>query len=194
MTKHGAPEGMIGLSAQQPREVERLDRIVADPEAFRDWYDRVMPRVYRYLAVRCAGDTSLAEELTQQTFVQAIRHRDRFDGRADSVTWLCAIGRNRLVDHFRRHGRDSTRHLALVDMHRAHRDLDWQQSERRDQVQRALVSLPADQRLALVFRYLDDLPVRDVAAALGRTEKATESLLSRARDAFRRAYGGQTDA
>ena len=186
---------MIGLSApQQPREVERLDRIVADPEAFRDWYDRVMPRVYRYRAVRCAGDTSLAEELTQQTFVQAIRHRDRFDGRADTVTWLCAIGRNRLVDHFRRHGRESVRHLALVDLHRAHRDLDWQHSERRDQVQRALVSLPADQRLALVFRYLDDLPVREVAAALDRTEKATESLLSRARDAFRRAYGGQSDA
>jgi RNA polymerase sigma-70 factor, ECF subfamily len=54
--------------------------------------------------------------------------------------------------------------------------------------------LPADQRMALLFRYLDDLSVREVARLIGRSEKAAESLLARGRESFRQAYGGQFDA
>ncbi len=150
--------------------------------------------MYRYLLARCAGDATLAEEITQQTFVQAIRHRDRFDGRADVVTWLCAFGRHRLVDHYRRGGRDERRHDRLIATHSQADDAPWRAAETRDAVNAAVAGLPADQRLALVFRYLDRMSVREVAATLGRSEKATESLLSRARDGFRRAYGGSTDA
>lgn len=162
-----------------------LTALVNDESAFRDWYDRTLPRVYRYLLSRCSGDAALAEDLTQQTYIEAIRRADRFDGRSDVVTWLCAIGRNKLVDHYRRAGRDARRHSELSLM--PGRDA-WHETETRDAVERALDHLAPDQRLALVFRYLDGLPVRDVAAALGRTESATESLLSRAREGFRRAY------
>lgn len=171
-----------------------LDALVRDEAAFRAWYDDAMPRVYRYLVSRCGGDHTLAEELTQQTFVEAVRRRDRFGGRADVVTWLIAIGRNKLVDHYRRHGRDARRHGHLIDLHRAGADLDWDRHEEREAIEAALATLPPEQRLALLFRYLDDLSVRDVAAAIGRSEKATESLLVRARSTFRRAYGGRTDA
>ncbi len=168
-----------------------LTRLFEDQLAFRDWYDRTLPRVYRYLLSRCSGDTALAEELTQQTFVEAVRRADRFDGRSDVVTWLCAIARNKLVDHCRRSGRDQRRHDQLVVLDGGG---DWHQSETRDAVERALDRLPGDQRLALIFRYLDQMHVRDVAGALGRSESATESLLSRAREGFRRAYGAPTDA
>lgn len=176
------------------RTVVSLETIVRDGRAFRAWYDEALPRVYRYLAARTGGDALLAEELTQQTFVEAIRHRSRFDGRSDVVTWLCAIGRNRLVDHYRRHGRDARRHERLVARQQLGGDRAWDRHEARDAVERALAILAPDQRLALIFRYLDDLPVREVAAALGRSEKATESLLVRARENFRRAHGGRTDA
>ncbi len=167
--------------------------IVRDEARFRDWYDATLPRVYRYLAARCAGDDALAEELTQQTFVEAIRQRHRFDGRSDVVTWMCAIGRNKLVDHFRRHGRDARRHERLLSQPHA-ADAPWQAVETRDAVETAMAQLPADQRLALLFRYLDGLSVREVAQAIGRSEKATESLLARGRESFRRAFGGRTDA
>lgn len=165
--------------------VPSLTRLFEDELAFHDWYERTLPRVYRYLLSRCSGDTTLAEELTQQTFVEAVRRADRFDGRSDVVTWLCAIGRNKLVDHYRRSGRDQRRHDQLVLLHGGDA---WHETETRDAVERALDRLPADQRLALIFRYLDQLPVRAVAASLGRSEPATESLLSRARENFRRAY------
>jgi RNA polymerase sigma factor (sigma-70 family) len=171
-----------------------LAAIVRDESRFRDWYDATLPRVYRYLAARCAGDDALAEELTQQTFVEAIRHRDRFDGRSDVVTWMCAIGRNKLVDHYRRHGRDVRRHERLISGQFEAPDAPWRVAETRDAVETAMAQLPPDQRLALLFRYLDGLSVREVARAIGRSEKATESLLARGRESFRRAYGGRTDA
>ena len=93
------------LSAE-PRD---LNLIVANQAAFRDWYDHALPRVYRYLFTRCGHDAELAEELTQQTFVEGVRRRAGFDGRSDPVTWLCAIGRHKLVDHYRRSGREAAR-------------------------------------------------------------------------------------
>ncbi|HET8778118.1 MAG TPA: sigma-70 family RNA polymerase sigma factor [Candidatus Limnocylindria bacterium] len=172
----------------------RLASIVGDEGRFRAWYDAVMPRVYRYLAARCGGDDALAEELTQQTFVEAIRSRDRFDGRSDVVSWLCAIGRHKLVDHYRRIQRDDRRQDRLIDHQRLGADTPWRAVEARDAVNGALAQLPPDQRLALLFRHLDGMPVREVAAAIGRSEKATESLLARARESFRRAYGDRTHA
>jgi RNA polymerase sigma-70 factor (ECF subfamily) len=73
-------------------------------------------------------------------------------------------------------------------------DAPWRAAETRDAVETAMAQLPADQRLALLFRYLDGLSVREVAEAIGRSEKATESLLARGRESFRRAFGGRTDA
>jgi RNA polymerase sigma-70 factor, ECF subfamily len=170
-----------------------LDALVADPVRFRIWYDDALPRVYRYILARC-GDQALAEEVTQEAFAEAIRARRRFQGRSDSVTWICAIGRNRLVDHIRRDRRSASRHLRLIDAQPDQESNAWRDSDEREAVQRALASLLPDQRLALMLRYVDQLPVREIAALLHRTESATESVLSRARDAFRRAYEGQTDA
>lgn len=184
---------MISLTAQPLRSVG-LDAAFNDEDRFRAWYDEVMPRVYRYLAVRCDGDPALSEELTQQTFVAALRDRSRFDGRSDIVSWLCAIGRHKLVDHYRRVGRERRLENVIAAVS-PHVDERWlAQSHERDAVMGALAALHPDHRLALIFRYLDDLPVRGVAEALGRSESATESLLARAREAFRRAYGEQTDA
>lgn len=167
--------------------------IVENEGSFRAWYDDALPRVYRYLLARC-GDELLAEELTQQTFVDGVRRRDRFDGRSDVVTWLCAIGRNKLVDHYRRAARNERRMNRLIAQQRVASDGPLRAIETREAVLTALDQLSGDQRLALIFRHLDGLSVREVAAIIGRSEKATESLLTRARETFRRAYGDQTDA
>ncbi|MEX1073131.1 MAG: RNA polymerase sigma factor [Chloroflexota bacterium] len=183
----------MGIPVTHGDQAMRLEAIVTDEATFRAWYDAVLPRVYRYLLSRCGHDVALAEELTQQTFVEAIRRRRQFDGRSDAVTWLCAIGRNKLVDHFRRTGRDQRRQLRLLD---GGNDpgISWEAAEIRQSVETTLDRLSAEQRLVLVFRYLDGLSVREIAAAIGRSESGTESVLVRAREAFRRAYGGDLDA
>ena len=168
-----------------------LSELVQDEAAFREWYDRTLPRVYRYLLARCGGDAALAEELAQQTFIEAFRHRGQFEGRSDVVTWLCAIGRRKLIDHFRRTQRETVKSVRLVGQFEA---VSGPPLETRGAVQAVLSQLPHDQRLALIYRYVDQLSVSEIARLFGRSESAAESLLSRARGAFRAAYGGDGDA
>ena len=179
----------MNVAASSVDRSEELAAAFSDPAAFRRWYDDAVERVYRYLHGRCGGDTDLAEELTQQTFVQAIRSWQTFDGRSDSVTWLCSIARNKLVDHYRQVDRQQRRHLRLVVREIAvDGDAREQTVDDREAVLAALNDLPALYRAALVLRYVDELSVRDVATALGRSEDATESLIRRAKDAFRTKY------
>jgi RNA polymerase sigma-70 factor (ECF subfamily) len=167
----------------------------ADEAAFRRWYDLQAPRVYAYLHGRCGGDAALAEELTQQTFLQAIRGQRTFDGRSDQTTWLIAIARNRLIDHFRRLERDERRHLRLVvrEIETGGAEQAWATYDVRAGVLTALRQLPAAQRAALILHHVDGLPVREVATALGRSAAAVESLLARGRERFRQVYGGELD-
>jgi RNA polymerase sigma-70 factor (ECF subfamily) len=162
-----------------------LSELVRDERAFRAWYDDALPRVFGVVFDRCGGDRALAEEITQEAFVEAVRNRARFEGRADSVTWVIGIARHKLADHFRIAARDERRRLRLAPD--VDEDEPWGPLETRDDVVRALGRLPESQRAVLCLRYLDDLPVADVARVIGRSESATESLLSRARDGLRGA-------
>jgi RNA polymerase sigma-70 factor (ECF subfamily) len=168
-----------------------LGAVFADEIAFRAWYDRGLPTVYGYLFHRCGRNPELAEELTQEAFVEAVRSYGRFRGQADATTWVIGIARHKLVDHFRRVERD-TRRLAALSA----RELgDTGRAESAppplpDDIDDALALLPALQRAVLVLHYMDQLSVREVARSLGKTEAATASLLARGRDAFRQAYQG----
>lgn len=173
---------------------DELQLALADDTAFERWYRRTLPRVYSYLVSRGGGDVALAEELTQQTFVAALDQRSRFDGRSDTVTWLCGIARHKLADHFRalerqerRQRRMEVREIEVGQGRRIQPDL-----EDRTIIVEALRSLPVSQRAVLVFVVLDDLPVAEAARLMGKSRGATESLLFRARDSFRRAYGEET--
>jgi RNA polymerase sigma-70 factor, ECF subfamily len=162
-----------------------LDAVFSDDTAFREWYDAALPAVFRYLYHRCGRDRELAEELTQQTFVAAVRGHSTFAG-GDAVAWLVGIARHRLVDHFRAIER---RERGLRRLWFERPPVTWiGEPEVDDALMSAVVDLPAAQRAAVVLRYLDDLPVRDIARLLGRSEGAVESLLSRGRDALRRSY------
>ena len=131
------------MQAGLTREPDNLNAIVADQAAFRAWYELALPRVYRYLLARCGGDPDLAEELTQQTFVEGVRRRTTFDGRSDAVTWLCGIGRHKLVDHYRRSGRVSQRQLRTVSEHSSGQADVWSEHELRSAVERRSPSSPA---------------------------------------------------
>ena len=172
-----------------------LAEIVSDETTFRAWYDSVTPRVYAYLLSRCSV-ASVAEELTQQTLVAAIRSAASFDGRENAIPWLIGIARHQLAGHYRVLEREERRHQRMVVHEVAVRTegSEWARFERRDAVARALRNLPAMQRAVLVLRFFDRLSVKEVATEIGRSESATESLLGRARAAFERAYQEPTDA
>ena len=175
------------LTAADRDRISELNATFADPVAFRRWYEDAVGRVYAYLYARCGGDVGLAEELTQQTFIQAIERRTSYEGRASAVTWLCTIARNKLTDHYRRVDREERRHLRLVigEITAARAHAPASHLEDRDVIITALGELAPLQRAAIVLCYFDGLSVREAATTLGRSESATESLLSRARERLR---------
>jgi len=165
--------------------------LCGEDRAFDQWYEDALPRVYGFVHSRAGGDIALAEEVTAQAFMEAIRARDSFDGRSDPVTWICSIARNRLLDHYRRAARDQARHLRLIvtDLNTSEA-AEWDQVDQRDAVQSALAALPPLERSALMLRYVDGYSVRETSHLIGRSEAGTESLLARARDRVRAAFPG----
>ena len=168
-----------------------VDGALAEEAAFRDWYDAMLPRVYAYLYNRCGRARDVAEELTQQTFVAAARQRSRFEGRSDTLTWVIGIARHKLVDHFRRSALDERRFERLAREWTGSAAPSSSSGARLsdEEMLERLAALPGQQRAALILAYVDELPVREVARVLGRSESATESLLTRARQNYRRLYG-----
>jgi RNA polymerase sigma-70 factor, ECF subfamily len=157
-------------------------------------YDSALPEVYGYLASRC-GSASVAEDLASETFLAAVDAVRRGTVPDLTVAWLIGVARHKLVDHWRRRETEE-RALKAVDP----RPGDDGKVEDRWDVQldalvarRALADLAPQHRSALALRYLDGLPVREVASCLGRTEGATEVLLVRAKAAFRARYETGTD-
>jgi RNA polymerase sigma-70 factor (ECF subfamily) len=143
-------------------------------------YDATVVAVHRYLFRACGGDRLLAEDLAQDVYTAALLRARDGDATVLALPWLLGVARNKLVDHFRRVDREH-RKLALVEF-----DVPGSTGDRDGPVMARLVSLPPLQRAAIALRYVDDLPVDDVARELNKSRKATESLLSRAREALRR--------
>ena len=149
-------------------------------------YRVALPQVYGYLLPRC-GSAALAEDLTSETFLAAVDASRRGNLTEVSTAWLVGVARHKLVDHWRRLEREQ-RSLAAADASVAGVDDPWDEWLDAEAAYAALAHLPFSQRAALTLRYLDGLPVADVAEHLGRTLHGTETLLTRARAALRRHY------
>jgi RNA polymerase sigma-70 factor, ECF subfamily len=157
-------------------------RLSRDAEEFRAFYGAALPRVYGYLLHRC-GSSATAEDLTQETFLAAVVELRKARQVEEPLGWILGIARHKLLDHYRRQDRGRSRVASEVADAPAERPVD---SDGRAIT--ALASVPSDQRIALVLRHVDGLSVPEVAAALGRSVEAAESLLARGRVRFRQAY------
>ena len=164
----------------------------ATPE-FRALYRTTMPDVYGYALGLAGGNASIAEDVVSETYLAAVRLF--VGGRSNEVTvgWLKVVARRRHVDHIRRETRITQRASLLRDELIARRSGTGGGSERqiddREEVFKALARISEEQRLVLIMKYFDGCSVREIADQLGRTPKAIESVLTRARSAFRAAIG-----
>jgi RNA polymerase sigma-70 factor, ECF subfamily len=155
-------------------------------------YDRALPQVYGYLFDRCR-DVATAEDLTSETFLAAAAATvGGRSGAAVSIRWMIGIARHKLVDHWRRRSRDERLVTAVAASAVEHPD-PWDVHLDGVHATDVLGRLGGHHRAALTLRYVDDLPVPQVAELLGRTVHATEALLVRARAAYRKAYESEGD-
>jgi RNA polymerase sigma-70 factor (ECF subfamily) len=177
-----------------------------DERAFRELFDSFFPRLYRFALARLGGDHDAASEIAQQTLCRGIERLDTYRGEAALYTWFCQIGRHALIDHCRAMQReekvlrpieDQPDIRAILEAVAAPLDLQpevqaWHADLQR-LVQATLDSLPQHYGDILEWKYVDGLPVADIAARLGVGPKAAESLLTRARNAFREAILSMVD-
>ncbi len=170
--------------SDEQRLVLRAQR---DPEAFGELYDMHFDRIYAYIH-RKIGDRQVAEDLTADTFLKALAHIQhyRYTGQPFAA-WLYRIAANVVIDYYRVH-----RPTVQLDEGLSAAGVGPEPEEAalalddRQAVSRALQALSPDQQDVVLMRFAGDMKLKDIAAAMGKTEGAVKALLFRALNTLRR--------
>jgi len=171
-------------SADDEAEASRLIALVelarsGDKEAFGQLYDHYHLSVFRFLYYRVSS-TTLAEDLTAETFFRALRAMDSFRWQGkDFGAWLMTIARNLTVDHFKA-GRTRLEHPTdeerTLDSTTESPEREVLASLTNEALLSALAELPNEQRDCLVMRFLEGMSIAETADVLGRSAGAVKQL------------------
>jgi RNA polymerase sigma-70 factor (ECF subfamily) len=181
-----ADVGWLGIGAS---EDERGEPRALDSADFAGMFRRHRLDVFRYLRARTLSDEDAAD-LTATTFERAYRQRDRYRPHPDGpLPWLLRIARNAANDQLR-HQATARRGLRFWPM--PPQEPDPSTSLLREEASRELAghvaALPEVQREALRLRYAAGLTARQIGEVIGRSEAATQKILTRALAALKEAY------
>lgn len=167
-----------------PSEQHRIAALLrlaqrGDGEAFGRIYDRYVDQVYRYLYYR-VGSHALAEDLTSETFLRALRRIDSFSWQGRDIgAWFITIARNLVTDHIK----SSRSRLEISSGHMLDVDQSDEGIEQKvlDRLQgaallAALRQLKAEQQECLILRFLQGLSVAETAEIMDRSEGAIKQL------------------
>ncbi|HEU4910600.1 MAG TPA: sigma-70 family RNA polymerase sigma factor [Actinomycetes bacterium] len=182
------PGGRGGAPETDDPEKARIAALVTlaqqgDAEAFGQVYDAYVDSIYRYLYYR-VGSHALAEDLTSETFVRALRRIDSFTWQGKDIgAWFVTIARNLVTDHVK-----SSRfrlEVSTADMLDADRADEGIEDEVLARLQNAVLldavrELKPEQQECIVLRFLQGLSVAETAKAMGRSEGAVKQLQLRA--------------
>lgn len=156
-----------------------------DAEAFAKLYDRYLDKVYRFIYFRCNADQALAEDLTSETFIRALRRIGDFNWQGRDIgAWFITIARNLVYDHYKSGkvrleitGIDPTGHRGDEIVDPEHEAL---RSVTRAELARAISKLNEEQQEVIHLRFMQELSVAETAAALEKTEGAIKAMQFRA--------------
>jgi len=173
------------------RERAVRDAVLAgDAAAWRGWYDDHAPDLAAYVRWRCGGLPDLADDVLQETWLVAVRRLRAFDPAAGPFSaWLAGIAANAVRNALRSRRRKPTRPLTEAPEPGS----DPTAGATAERVAAALAALPAHYEAVLRAKYLDRCTVDEIAAEQGVRAKGIESLLGRARQAFREAFEADHD-
>jgi RNA polymerase sigma-70 factor (ECF subfamily) len=168
--------------------------------AFDEFFTSYFPRLYRFALARLNGNEDASEEVVQRTLIRGLDRLHTFRGDAALLTWLCTLCRHEVAEWVAREGRSQSMSLSddsaavrlvldrMTTGEADHPDDALQRGELTRLVHATLDGLPEKYADALEWKYLENLPVDQIATRLGLGYKAAESLLTRARAAFRDSF------
>lgn len=179
--------------------VQRLLR--GERAGFDEFFNEYYPKLYRFVKRRMPRDASGAEDVAQATLCRALESLQGFRGEAALLTWLCTLCRREMSAQWRENqswaaapalAEDDPQIRAALESLLASDAGDPVLATSREQVREsiraALDYLPAPYADILEWKYVRDMSVADIALRLRRSPKAAESLLTRAREAFRESF------
>lgn len=187
-------------------DLQLAARLLAGEEpAFRSFFQDYFPRTFRFILRRVAGDEEMARDIVQAALTKGVQKLELYRGEASLFTWLCQIARRELADYVARTARQLPVYHAVVareddptvraSLESIPSDSDAgpeavrYREELATLVHAALDYLPQRYARVLELKYLEDLPVDKIADRLGMTAITVQSLLARARSAFREVCG-----
>src|SRR5688572_1354493 len=186
-------------------ERELVRRMLGGEEgAFDEFFADYFPRLFRFAVLRLR-DQDVAEDIVQTSLIAAVRHLGSWRGEATLFTWLCTICRREIGAWEKRTSRRASvsfeedgpaLRAALESIGAAAEapDAGLMRADTGRIVRLVLDHLPPRYSRALEWKYLEDSSVDDIAARMQCTPKAAESLLTRAREAFREAFAAVQSA
>ena len=188
--------------AEHPQDLELAQRLArGDEREFARFFDEYYPRLFRFALARLRGDTEAADEMAQRTLCRACHKLHLYRGEASLFTWLCQICRHEVHDFLEALHRDGERVLSFDDDSRLRAALESipadsasdpslaaMRADASQLVRLVLDYLPPHYGDALEWKYIEGADVREIATRLAVTALAAESLLARARRAFREAW------
>lgn len=184
-----------------------MKRLLAGEErAFTQFFDENFSRLYRFALARLSDDPESTREVVQSALSKALMKIHTYRGESALFTWLCVICRNELIDWMRRNARYAE-HIVLTEDYPEIRavieSLDaplsdspaaqYQRYEASRLIQVALDKLPPRYGDALEWKYIEGHSVKVIAHRLNLSVEAAQSLLARAKQAFREMYGTLTE-
>lgn len=193
------PYGKGDIRLEESKLVARMRK--GDPEAWRWLCETYGKPLFLFAYYRNGDNASGAEDIRQETLLAALQAIGNYRGEVPLFGWLCGIARHKLSDEAERLrkqkvslngiGDDAEQHgLVLVGTSLGNESLPEEvveDTETRAAVVQALWSLPEKYREVIIYRYYREKSVGDIAKRFGCSYKATESLLARAKKAFRRS-------
>ena len=153
-------------------------------------YQQHARTVYKFLLAQC-HDPDLAEELTQETFYQAVRSADRFDGGCKVSVWLCQIAKHLWYQHLRKRNREVPMPEEGMDVPLPSAEEETLAQEGRLHLLRSIHSLPTDAREVVYLRAFGGLSFREIGDVLGKTETWARVTFYRSKEKLRN--GGTDD-
>lgn len=146
--------------------------------------------VYKFLLAQC-HDPDLSEELTQETFYQAVRSIGRFDGSCKLSVWLCQIAKHLWYQHLRKHKRDPVPLETTPELPVPSAEEGVLEQEGRLALLRLIHQLPELQREVVYLRAFGNLSFREIGDVLGKTENWARVTFYRSKEKLRN--GGAED-
>ena len=168
--------------------------LAKDRKAAAEFVSRYADAVYAYVSRRLAPRADLVEDVVQDVFLAALQKLDTFAGQSSVAGWLLGIARHKVEDFYRARLREPDPFPDDADVRSAGSavapgvDELIDAARAQEKTRRILERLPVAYSAALLWRYWEKRSIREMAAQTGKTEKAIERLLARARTTFRRLW------